>query len=171
MKDPARENLAELLRQFMDDSAARGAQADVDAAERILATHPAPTPSPETLSTIKGLMIASAARRRRRIRIFRVAAAAAATVILTVLIGRHNQTGTVDRPNVSFASIIPTAVWESDNLAEDDLDLAYFTSQIRQIEAQMQAVEAAETETRGTDSAGELELELIAIETEFGKGW
>ncbi len=63
MKDPARENLAELLRQFMDDSAARDAQADVDAAERLLEAHPAPTPSRETLSTIKALMIASAARR------------------------------------------------------------------------------------------------------------
>ncbi len=35
----------------------------------------------------------------------------------------------------------------------------------------MRAVEAEETETRGTDSLGDLEMELIAIETEFGKGW
>ncbi len=171
MKDPARENLAKLLRQFMDDSAACSAEADVNVAERILETHPAPLPSPEMVSTIKALMIASAARRHRRIRIFRVAAAAAATVVLTVLIGRYNAPPATNRPGVSFASIIPAAVWDSDDLAADDLDLAYFTSQIRQIEAQMRAVEAEETETRCTDSVGELELELIAIETEFGKGW
>lgn len=170
MKDPARENLTELLRRFMDESAARDAQADVDAAERILEVHPAPTPSRETLATIKDLMIASAAR-RRRLRVFRRAVAVAAAVVLTVLLGRYSQPPAVSRPGISFASIIPAAVWDSDDLVADDPDLAYFVSQIGQIESQIHAVEAHETETRATDSTGELELELIAIETEFGKGW
>jgi hypothetical protein len=170
MKDPARENLAKLLRQFMDESAARDAQADVDAAERILENHPAPRPSPETVATLKGLMIASAAR-RRRVRIFRRTVAVAAAVVLTVLVGRYNRPAAVSRPGVNFASIIPAAVWDSKDLAADDLDLAYFASEIRRIESQIHAVEAHETEIRPAGSADDLELELIAIETEFVKGW
>ncbi|MGE5294048.1 MAG: hypothetical protein ACM3VT_04415 [Solirubrobacterales bacterium] len=169
MKDPARENLVELLRQFMEDSAAHSAQADIDAGERILETHPAPAPSRETLATIKGLMIASAAR-RRRIRVFRGVAAVAAMVLLTVWIGQY-RTAPQGRPGVNFASIIPAAIWDSDDLTADDLDLAYFTSELRRIEAQMRAVDAEEAETPRADPADELEMELTAIETEFVKGW
>jgi hypothetical protein len=153
----------------MDESAARAAGTDLEAAEQIIEAHPAPQPSAATLSTIKTLMVAAAARRHRRVRIFRAAVAAAAAVILTVLIGQYDRSPAT-RPGISFASIIPTAVWESDDLAVDDLDLVYFTSEIHQIEAQMQAIEAGETESRGGNAVDELELELIAIETEFWKG-
>ncbi len=169
MRDRARENLAELLRRFMDEPAARAVQEDVEAAERILDAHPAPVPSPGTLSTVKALMVTAALRRRRRIRLFRGAVAAAAAVVVTVLIGQFGP-GPTGRPVISFASIIPAAVWESRDLAADDLDLVYFTSEIRQIEAQMQAIEAGETEVRGNNTLDEFEMELIAIETEFWKG-
>lgn len=169
MRDHARENLTELLRRFLDEPAARAVQEDVDAVDRILDAHPAPAPSPGTLTTVKALMVAAALRRRRRIRMFRGAVAAAAAVIVTVLVGQygHSPTG---RPSISLASIIPTAVWESHDIAADDLDLVYFTSEIRQIEAQMQAIETGETEVRGNNTLDELEMELIAIETEFWKG-
>jgi len=169
MNDHTRENLTELLRRFMDDSAAHAVQADIEAAERILAAHPAPAPSPETLSTIRALTLATAARRHRRTRIFRGVVAAAAAVILTVLIGRHGPAPT-SRPYVNFASIIPTAIWESHDIAADDLDLVYFASEIRQIEAQIQAIESSETEIRGGSALDDLEMELTAIETEFWKG-
>jgi hypothetical protein len=90
-------------------------------------------------------------------------------VILTVLVGQYDRSP-ASRPGVSFASIIPAAVWESHDIAAEDLDLVYFTSEIRQIEAQMQAIEAGETEIRGSNALDELEMELIAIETEFWKG-
>lgn len=169
MRDHARENLTELLRRFMEDSEAQVVQADIEAADRILEAHPAPLPSSGTLSTINILMLAAAARRRRRVRVFRAAVAAAAAVILTVLIGQYDRSPT-SRPGVSFASILPTAIWESHDLAADDVDLVYFTSEIRQIEAQMHAIEAGETEIRGSNAVDELEMELIAIETEFWKG-
>jgi hypothetical protein len=169
MKDHARENLTELLRRFMDDSAAHSVQADIDAAEKLLEAHPAPAPSPAALTAIKVRMVATAVRRHRRVRIFRAAVAVAAAMLLTVLIGQFDRTPT-GRPGISFASIIPTAVWESHDLTADDLDLVYFNSEIRQIEAQMQAIEAGEAEQDGSDSVDELELELIAIETEFWKG-
>ena len=169
MKDHARENLTELLRRFMDEPAVRAVREDVEAADRILDAHPAPVPSPETLAAIKTRMVATALRRRRRTRIFRSAVAAAAAILVTVLVEHHGRVP-AGSSGISLASIIPTAVWESHDIANDDLDLVYFTSEIRQIEAQMQALEAGETEIRGNNAVDDLETELIAIETEFWKG-
>ncbi len=168
MKDHTRENLLELLRAFMDESAARTANRDIEAAERILEGSAVRAPSPETLSAIKSRMVAAAHRRSARIRVFRTAAVAAA-VMLMVLIGRHGR-GPNDRPGVNFASIIPTAIWESHDIAADDPDLVYFTSQIRQIETQMRDIETDSTEMRDSDVLDDIEVELIAIETEFWKG-
>jgi hypothetical protein len=61
MNDNARENLLELLRRFMDDAAAQAAQADIEAAERVLEASPAPMPSPQTVASIKALTRAAAA--------------------------------------------------------------------------------------------------------------
>jgi hypothetical protein len=169
MRDDARENLTELLRRFMDDSTAQAVQTDIEATERLMKTYPAPAPSPATLSTIRTLTVTAAARKHRRTQIFRAAVAAAAAVILTVLIGRHGSTPT-GQPGVNFASIIPTALWESDDIAADDLDLVYFASEIRQIEAQMRAIDSEETEIRRDSTLDNLEMELIAIETEYWKG-
>ncbi|MEN6576737.1 MAG: hypothetical protein ABFD90_10365 [Phycisphaerales bacterium] len=169
MRDHARENLTELLRQFMDESAAQAAQADIEGAERILDAHPTPAPSPHTLSAVKSLMVIAAARRRRRIHIFRGAVATAAAVVLTVLLGRYGSAPT-DQARVNFASIIPTAVWESRDIAADDLDLVYFTSQIHQIETQMRDLEAEDVVPGDNDVLDNIEIELIAIETEFWKG-
>jgi len=169
MEDHARENLTELLRRFMDDSTARTAQTEIEEAERILESHPAPAPSAATLSAVKSLMVVVAARRRRRTRIFRSAVAAAAAVILALLLGRYD-TSPAEHPRVNFASIIPAAVWESHDIAADDLDLVYFTSQIRQIETQMQDLETEDVEPRDSDVLDNIEIELIAVETEFWKG-
>jgi len=169
MRGPARENLTELLKRFMDDSAARAAQADIEEAERVLEAHPAPAPSPETLLTVRSLMVAAATRRRRRIHVFRAAVAAAAAVVLTVLAARYGDTS-IDQPGVNIASIIPAAVWESRDIVADDLDLVYFTSQIRQIETQMRDIETEDVAPRNSDVLDDLEVELIAIETEFWKG-
>jgi len=169
MRDPAHENLSELLRQFMDESTARATQEDLKAVERMMAGCPAPTPSRGILSAIKTQMIVSALHRRRRIRIFRRAMAAAAALVMTILIAQHGR-NPAGSSSTTFASILPAAVWESNNLAADDPDLVYFTSEIRQIEAQMRDLEAGDTDIRGRKTLDELELELLAMETEFWKG-
>ena len=149
MKDQARENLTELLRRFMDEPAARAVQEDIEAAERILDAHPAPAPSPETLAAIKTQMVATALRRHRRIRIFRGAVAAAAAVIVTVA----DRAATAHARRAGPASVLPRSSPRPSGratiIAADDLDLVYFSSEIRQIEAQMQALEAEETEIAG----------------------
>ena len=68
MKDQTRENLTELLRRFMDEPAARTAQEDIEAGERLLEANPAPTPTPETLAAIKSPDGGRGPAQRHRIR-------------------------------------------------------------------------------------------------------
>lgn len=173
MSKPAQDNLKELLSRFMDASAAQAAQEDIEAGDRLLAAHPAPPPAPKTVATVHTLMIATAVRRRRRIRLFRGAVAAAAAVILTVLIGQQSRIpapAPVTNPGVNLVSILPAAVWDSHDLGGDDHDVVYFTSEIRQIEAQIHALEAGEFGGHPSRAVEEIEMELMWIEAEFWKG-
>lgn len=169
MIDKTRENLTELLRQFMDPAAARAAEADIRAGQRLLEAWPAPTPDRRVLADINARMVAHAVRRRRIHRIFHGSMATAAAIVMMTLIGLLNH-GSTDSPGLNYATLIPASVWESQNIMTDDLELVYYASQIRQIEAQVQAVETGEPEVRSKSVLDELEMELMQIETEFWKG-
>ncbi len=168
MEDQARENLKRLLRQFLDPAQTEAAAEDIRTGDRILDVYPAPTPNSEIIARIKSEMVAAHARRRQIIRFFRRSLAAAA-VIVFALIGLLHRSPTVENHGFQ-ASILPAAVWDSIDLAADDLDLARLTAEVRQIETQFQALEADEDEPAGSGSVEELERELIQIETEIRKG-
>ncbi len=169
MNDQARENLVEWLKRFMDASAAETTYQDIQAGERLLVTYSAPEPDARTIAAIKASMVLAAARRRRQVRILGGSLVAAAAVVVIAMIGVLGPGSTSHTPMVQ-AAIIPAAIWESDNMAADDLDLAYFAAEIRGIEAQMQALEASDSEIHGSGALRELEMELMHIETEFWKG-
>jgi hypothetical protein len=169
MRERTPENLTELLKRFMDATAAQAAAEEIRAGERLLDAFPAPVPAGQTLTFIKVRMAAVALRRRWRVRVFRGALAAAAAVVMALLIGLPAG-GPAHQPRMNFATLLPASIWESDDLAADDLRLVYFTSEIRRIEAQMQALEAEETDVGDSGSPDDLEKELMAIETELWKG-
>ncbi len=168
MEDQTRENLNSLLQQFLDAAQAENAAEDIQAGERLLDAHRAPTPSLETVARIKGEIAATLAKRHRIIFTFRRSLAAAA-VIAFALIGLLDHKAT-DSNNIYQATIIPAAIWDSIDVAADDLDLARFTAEARQIEAQLQALEAGDDEAAGSGTVEELEKELRQIETELRKG-
>jgi hypothetical protein len=170
MKDHAHENLTELLRRFMEEPAAHAAQEDIEAGERWLRAYPAPAPNARLMASIQAQIAASARRRHRIIRLSHAALAAAAAVIVMALIGQF-QPASQSRPPISVAGILrlPAAVWESDDIMHQDLDLAYYSSQIGQIEAQVRALETDEDDV-GTAAPEEFELELMAIQAELLKG-
>lgn len=168
MEDQTRENLNHLLRQYLDPTHAEAAARDIRTGERLLDLYPAPTPSPEIVARIKAEMATSLARRHRIALTFRRSLAAAA-VIAFALIGLLNR-GPANPTNVSQAGILPTAIWDSKDMASDDPDLVYFTGEVHRIEAQLQALEAGEDDAAGNGSVDELETELRQIETELGKG-
>jgi hypothetical protein len=169
MRDRAHENLIELLQRFMDEPAARATHEDIEAGERWLDAQPAPTPEARVIAAIKTQMAVAALRRHRIRRMVHASVAAAAAVIVLSLIGLLGPRSTGRSP-MSYAAIIPTAIWESDDITTDDLELAYFSSEIRQIEAQVQALDADDGDNGVGGGSEEFETELMAIQTELWKG-
>jgi len=168
MEDHTREHLNDLLRQFLTTSEAEVADRAIQEGERILDDCPAPTPDSATIIRIKREMVVTALRRRRVVRIIRRSLAAAAVIVFAVF-GLMNR-GHNGRTDAFQAAILPAVLWETDNIAADDLDLTYFTTQVRQLEAQLQAIDATEDEPAGDNTIDDLATELIQIDGDFWKG-
>ncbi|MBM4025746.1 MAG: hypothetical protein FJ280_10115 [Planctomycetes bacterium] len=167
MREREHENLVGLFQRFLEEPAARAAHEDIEAGERWLAACPAPLPDARVVAAIKAQTAALARRRHRTAQWGRAAVATAAAIVLAWvgLFGPRS----ADRPGISYAAILPAAIWESDDLAADDLDIVYFTAEIRHLEATLRAVDAGEIGLGG-GLRDELENELMAIEAEFWKG-
>lgn len=165
------ENLKELFEQFYTSEEAEKAAQEIRSAERILRENPAPEPSVGFLekveSKINSRLLYREHRRRFRRTAYKAAVAAAAVIVVATLwIGLEKGGG--DSP-LAYASIVPTAIWESDNIATDDMVLAFFTAEIEQIEGEVKAFLYGES---GSSDAGvdELEMEFLEIENDFWKG-
>jgi len=167
MEDHAHDNLKDLLRQFFNAADAEMADADIRTGERLLGEYPAPMPERETILRIKKQVAATVWRRRRIAQTLRRSVAVAA-VVAFALLGVLSR-GPTSRTDMFHAAIIPAAIWDSDNIAAADVDLVYFTGEVRQIESQLQALNAADDEAAGV-TVEDLETELIQIETELSKG-
>ncbi len=162
------DELRSLLERFQDPSRADGAEREMRAAERFLDAYPAPQVAPETLDAIKQRITIQLGGSRGLSRpLYRYVGAVAAAIALALI-------GFFGRPvrepsSVNYASLIPAAIWESDDIASDDMELAYFRSELRQIETQMEALEAGDGDLVATASLDDVEMELIRIDTEFWK--
>jgi len=167
MEDHAHDNLKDLLRQFFNAADAETADADIRMGERLLGEYPAPLPDRETILRIKKQVAATIWRRRRIAQTLRRSVAVAA-VVAFALIGLFGR-GPSGHTDMFHASIIPAAIWDSDNIAAADVDLVYFTGEVRQIEAQLQALNAGDDGPSG-NTVEEMETELIQIEAELSKG-
>ena len=170
MNDRNGENLTDLFERFVDSERAQEAVDDIERGDDILRRWPAPEPSDELLAQIKERTAARLVHSgHRHLRWFasRAAGIAAAFVIIaSVWTGLQRNAG----PGVaSAASLIPTAIWESNNIAADDLRLASFTAEVERIENELKTLLLDES---GNDEAAitEAEIELMDIQGEFWKG-
>ena len=161
------DNLRELLGAFMSPEEARKASEDVRAADEVMMRHPAPEPSLEVLLRIKARGAAELAR-RRRVRVWRkyavevVAAAAVLAVVGSVGLKFFQS------PSVTY---LPRAIWEADSIVEADSNLAYISTEIDQIQEQFRAIlSPPKQEDASVNELYEMEMELIAMETDFWKG-
>jgi hypothetical protein len=59
------------------------------------------------------------------------------------------------------------AIWESDDIAADDVDLARLIAEIDEIESEIMGLQPGEG---GDEGAGQIEMELIEIDSDFWKG-
>lgn len=171
MKDQDRENLAELLGRFFDAEEASGMLEDVRQGEQILGDNPAPEPDHKLIADIKAEIAILLARRAQLATrtMYRRAAVAAAIVIIAGIGAKLFNNGPLQPGPLAAASLIPTAIWESNDIAADDENLAVFAAEIDQIENEVMTLESGDDTSDGARSVEELEMELILISSDFWK--
>lgn len=175
MDDRNRENLKELLATFFETEQVDSFAEDFQQADHIFDKNPAPEPEDMLIHGIKAKIAISLDRRRVkrfRRRLYEAAIGVAATVaILTFVNLQFSEKPTKQTGNSTYsASLLPTVLWESDDIAADDTDLAVFTAEIEQIEYEIQTLESGEDLTESETTVTELEMELAEINIDFWKG-
>ncbi|MHC4172565.1 MAG: hypothetical protein ACYTBX_00975 [Planctomycetota bacterium] len=173
MSNQNEENLKELFERFADAEQAEKHIQDVQKAEQILREYPAPEPGDMLIANIKAEIAMRLPARRTDVfkrTVYKAAAVAAAVVIVAAVSLRLFEQGDVEPERVIYASLIPRVIWESDDIATDDADLAIFTAEVEQIEDEVLALQFGENGGNGSRAVSELEMELIAIEGDFWKG-
>lgn len=169
------ENLKELFEKFMSAPDAQECAEDVRKVEQILCDNPAPEPDDMLIANIKAeIAMRLPARKKYTFRqiAYRVVNVAAAIIVMTVigmywLNNGHNERDS----NVMTASIIPAAIWDSDDITLDDENLVIFSAKIDQIEDEMRTLQYGQDSNNGEGSVTELEMELREInESDFWKG-
>jgi len=167
------ENLKKLFEKFLDSNQAEEAAEDVRKGEQILREHPSPEPDDELVADIKAEIAEVLLRRKadtfKRIA-YRAAAVAAMFILVAVISVKLFEKGGGKSHKVQYASIIPTAIWESDDIASDDTDLAILADEIEEIEGEALTVELGENGANGSSAIAELEMELMEINSNFWKG-
>lgn len=172
MNTTDKENLKELFEKFLDPQQAIEATEDIRKGEQILREHPAPEPDKELIASIKSEITATLLNKQanvfRKIA-YRVSAVAAAVIIIAA-IGLNLLKKDSSSEKLMSASIIPSAIWEGDNVTTDDVELALFTAEIEQIENQLRVLQLGENGENGDRALDELKMEFLEINNDFWKG-
>lgn len=172
MNDRNEENLRELFEGFVSSEEAQNCIEDFAEVKRILDENPAPQPNEELVAAIN-YKIAEALRLRQehtfRRLAYRLAPVAAVFIILaSVSIKLYvRDTRPVKPPDVR---LISSAVWESDNVAADDRNLAVFTAEVDELEIEFTTLESGENGGNGGSAITELEIDFAEINTDIWEG-
>jgi len=160
--------LEQLLQQMAGPERASQILQQIQAGEQLLREHPAPEPRPELIDQIKREIFKQLGKRERPrpwwlARAIAVAAAVVILVSITVTV--------LDKGSGSARPFIPAALWETLEVGTEDPELAYFATELDQIESQIRALGAGEVYANGDLAVTELELELLELDSGFWKGW
>jgi hypothetical protein len=173
MNDRDQENLAELLEKFFDAEQAKNCLEDIRKAEQIFRDHPAPEPDDMLIGNIKAEIAMRLPVKRARLlrrRIYEAAGVAAAIVVLAAVSVQLFKNNGGEPKGLVTAGLIPAAIWESDDIAADDASLAIYSAEIEQIEDEVRTLQSGEDTGESDNTIAELEMELIAISSDFWKG-
>lgn len=172
MKGRNEENLKELFEKFVTSEQAEKAVEDIRNGEQILRDNPAPKPGDELIAGIKSEIAISLLHKKEntiRYTLYKVAAVAAIVFVLTAISIKFFEKG--EEPGKTmYASIIPTAIWESDDIATDDADLAILTAEVEQVADEILSLRMGGNGGNGQSAITELEIEMMEIESDFWKG-
>jgi hypothetical protein len=172
MDERNEENVKELFEKFLDSGQAERNAEDIRKGEEILREYPAPEPDREVIAGIKAKIARELLGRKTRVTkrvVYKVAAVAAVFFILAVVNVKIFEEGG-GSGKVVKASVLPSVLWESEDIAADDVDLAILTAAIKEIEEEAFALELGENGGNGHIDMAELEMELIEIDSDFWKG-
>lgn len=172
MSTQNQENLKELLERFLDPNQVRQALEDVRKGEQILREHTAPEPDADLISGIKAqigsTLIQNKAKTRRMVAYKAAAVAAVLAIVAAVSIKVLQKDGA--REATDAVSKIDAAIWQTDDIAQADAELATLAAEIEQISAEVLAVEFGGNAGNGYEALTELEMELVEIDSDFWKG-
>ena len=166
MNNENQENLKELFEKFLNAEQAEKYAEDVQKAEQILRENPAPEPDDMLIANIKAEIAMRLPARKTYVFkhiAYKAVSVAAAVIFITAVGLRLFDNGDGESNGVQYASIIPTAIWESDDIAADDANLVIYTTEIEQIEDELLTLQLGEDGGNGDSSVSELEMELIEI--------
>ncbi len=165
------ENLKELFERFLSAEQAESGVEDIQKGEQILRQHPAPEPDNMLIANIKAEIAMRLPAKRTnvftKIAYRAVYAAAAILVISAISLSLFDKD--MEPTPRQYGSIIPTSIWESDDITTDDADLAIYTIEIEQIEDELRSLQSGEDIGDSDSSLSELEMELVAINNDFWK--
>ena len=165
------ENMKELFERFLSAEQAESGVEDIQKGEQILRQHPAPEPDNMLIANIKAEIAMRLPAKRTNVftKIAYRAVYAAAAILVISAISLSLFDPPLEPGRVQYDSIMPTAIWESDDITTDDADLAIYTIEIEQIEGELLALQSGESSGNGDSSLSELEMELVAINNDFWK--
>lgn len=171
MNSVSKENLKDLFEQFVGVEQAEEMAEDIEKGEQLLGEYSAPEPDDELISSMKGKVAVTLqlnkARTFRR-RVYRAVGVAAVLIVVGAIgIRLTEKNGEITRV---AAAIVPAAIWESDDVAVDDADLATLVAEIEEIESEALALQLGENGVSNGDTLLEVEMELIEINSDFWKG-
>jgi len=173
MNGQNQENLKELFEQFFPPDQAASVLNDLQVVRKMLRENPAPEPERQLIAAIK-YDIGQALAAPKRVWTFRTLAyrvAVAAAIIIVAAIGTQFLKKGPEKPSqIKYASIIPRAIWDSNDITVADADLAVLTAEVQQIEDEVQALQSGEKRRNGEGLIVEVETELIEIAGDFWKG-
>lgn len=173
MNGQKKENLKELFEKFLDAEEAEKAVEDIRKGEEILREHAAREPAGEVIADIKAEIARELLTRKTRVTkrvVYKVAAVAAVFFALAVVSVEIFERGEEEQRTVVKASVLPSVLWETENIAEDDADLAILIAEIEEIESEALALRLGENGGNGRIDLAELEIELMEINGDFWKG-
>jgi len=172
MNGRKKENLKELFEKFLDAEEADEAVEDIRKGEEIIQEQRAPEPDGAVIAEIKAEIGRELLRRKTGVTkrvVYKVGAVAAAFIILATVSVKIFEKGG-EEGKVFRASILPSAIWDSEDIAADDAELATLTAAIEEIENDALALEFGENGGNGRIDLAELEIELMEIDSDFWKG-
>jgi hypothetical protein len=168
MKRYNKENLKVLFERFFNRGEAEEITREIEQAERFFLGYPGPEPSEELLADIKTkineqLQYRKAADGRRKV--LQRTASIAAVIVLLVIVGiRLSERGGSGYIESTQASVLPRAIWESEDITNDDADLIVLAAEVEQLENE---VFATDWGSNGDKTVAQLEMELTEIDSDF----